>query len=203
MKNEFSIRLISENDTEEVLDIYKPFVLHTIITFEYDAPSYEEFSQRIKTAIAKCPWLVCLYGKKIIGYSYAAIHRQRSAYQWSCESTVYLLPEFHRKGIARILYETLFSILRIQGYVNVYAGISLPNEKSIGFHQSLGFTKIGVYEKIGYKFGGWHDVEWLQFELQEHQNNPHSPKTIQSIINTDKYIQILLSANEKVKKIRV
>ena len=200
MKNEFYIRLITENDADEILEIYKPYVLHTIITFEYDAPSQEEFSLRIKTTIAQYPWLVCLYGNKIIGYSYAGIHRYRSAYQWSCESTVYLLPEFQRKGIARILYETLFSILRIQGYFNVYAGVSLPNEKSVGFHQSLGFTKIGIYEKIGYKFGEWHNVEWLQFQLREHQNNPPSPKTIQSISNSEKLNQILISSNEAVKK---
>jgi len=203
MKDEFSIRLITENDADKVLEIYKPYVLHTIITFEYATPSNEEFLQRIKNIIAQYPWLVCLYGDKVIGYSYAGLHRYRSAYQWSCESTVYLLPEFHRKGIARILYETLFSILRIQGYFNVYAGVSLPNEKSVGFHQSLGFTKIGIYEKIGYKFGEWHDVEWFQFQLREHQNNPPSPKTIQSIVNTDKLNQIFLSANEEAKKIKI
>lgn len=202
MKDEFSIRLITENEAEQVLEIYKPFVLHSSITFEYDVPSREEFSQRIRTTIVKYPWLVCLYGNKITGYSYAGVHRYRSAYQWSCESTVYLLPEFHRKGIARILYETLFSLLRAQGYVNVYAGITLPNEKSVGFHQSIGFKEIGIYEKIGYKFGKWHDVEWFQFQLQEHNYDPSSPKTIQSIANTDHFRQIFISANEAVKKIK-
>ena len=195
MKQEFLIRMITENDADEVLEIYKPFVLNTIITFEYDVPSREEFLQRIKTATAQYPWLVCLNGNKIIGYSYAGVHRYRSAYQWSCESTVYLLPQFHRKGIARILYETLFSLLRIQGYINVYAGVSLPNEKSVGFHRSLGFREIGIYEKIGFKFGKWHDVEWFQFQLQEHNQNPSPPKTIQSIANTEEFRQIFISAS--------
>lgn len=203
MKDEFSIRLITENDADQVLEIYKPFVLHSSITFEYNPPSPEEFLQRIKIAIAQYPWLVCLYGNKIIGYSYAGIHRYRSAYQWSCESTVYLLPEFHRMGIARILYETLFSLLRIHGYFNVYAGVSLPNEKSVGFHQSIGFKEIGIYEKVGYKFGEWHDVEWFQFQLQEHNYNPSSPKTIQSIANTDQFNKIFISANGAVKKINL
>ncbi|HET7118506.1 MAG TPA: GNAT family N-acetyltransferase [Hanamia sp.] len=201
MNHQFSIRLISENDAGEVLEVYKPYVLNTIITFEYEVPAIDEFLQRIKANITDYPWLVCQHGNKIIGYAYAGLHRYRTAYQWSCESSVYLLPEFHRKGIASILYETLFSLLRIQGYINVYAGISLPNEKSVGFHQSYGFKKVGIYKKIGYKFDKWHDVEWFQLQLQKHIDNPPIPKAIQSIVNTDKFIQIFQDANESIRKI--
>ena len=202
MKNQFSIRLISENDANEVLEIYKPYVLHTTVTFEYEMPPMDEFLQRIKVNITDYPWLVCLHGNKIIGYAYAGFHRYRTAYQWSCESTIYLSPEFHRRGIGRILYLTLFSLLRVQGYCNVYAGVSLPNEKSVGLHQSLGFTKIGIYKKIGYKFNKWCDVEWFQFHLQKHIDNPPLPKAIQSIVNTDKFIQILREANQSVQQIK-
>lgn len=201
MNNQFSIRLISENDAHEVLDIYKPFVINTIISFEYEAPSVAEFSQRIKANITDYPWLVCLLGNRIIGYAYGGLHRYRIAYQWSCESSVYLLPEFHHKGIASILYETLFSLLRLQGYINVYAGISLPNEKSVGFHQSFGFKKIGTYKKTGYKFGAWHDVAWFYFHLQKHIDNPPEPKAIPSILNSEIFKQMLGDANKSVKKI--
>lgn len=201
MKNQFSIRLISENDSHEVLNIYKPYVLNTIVSFEYEPPSEDEFLLRIQNNISEYPWLVCLHGHKIIGYSYASKHRYRTAYQWSCESTVYLLTEYHRKGIARILYKTLFSILNIQGYFNVYAGVSLPNEKSVGFHQSVGFRKVGIYEKVGYKFNKWHDVEWFQFQLQKHIVNPTTPKTIQSIMSSEKLIEIFKDANNEVRKI--
>lgn len=202
MNSQFSIRLISENDAPEVLGIYAPFINNTIISFEYEAPSVDEFLQRIQNIILEYPWLVCLHGTKIIGYAYASQHKQRKAYQWSCESTVYIAPEFHNKGIARILYNTLFSILKIQGYFNVYAGVSLPNQKSVGFHQSFGFKKIGIYKKTGYKFGAWHDVAWFYFHLKKHIDNPPEPKTIQAIINTETFRQILGNANKSLKKIK-
>ena len=202
MKNHFSIRLISENDAREVLEIYNPYVLNTIVSFEYEPPSEDEFLLRIQNNISEYPWLVCLYGNKIIGYAYASKHRYRTAYQWSCESTVYLLTEYHRKGIALILYKTLFSILKIQGYFNVYAGVSLPNEKSVGFHQSVGFKKVGIYKKVGYKFNKWHDVEWFQFQLQKHSVNPMTPKTIQSMISSEKLIKIFQNANNEIRKIK-
>lgn len=202
MNNKFSIRLITENDASEALEIYKPYVLHTIITFEYETPSITEFLQRIKANITDYPWLVCLYGNKIIGYAYAGFHRYRTAYQWSCESSVYLLPAFHHKGIGSILYETLFSLLRIQGYINVYAGISLPNEKSVGFHQSFGFKKVGVYKKIGFKFDKWHDVEWFQFHLHDHIDNPPTPRSIPDISNSALFKQIFETANKSAKKIK-
>ncbi|MEJ7739843.1 MAG: N-acetyltransferase family protein [Chitinophagaceae bacterium] len=201
MDNTFSIRLITESDTSEVLEIYKPYVLNTIISFEYDVPALDEYLQRIKTNIAEYPWLVCLQDNKIIGYAYASKHRYRTAYQWSPESTVYLSHEFHRKGIARILYETLFSMLRLQGYFNVYAGISLPNEKSVGFHKSSGFEEIGVFKKIGYKFGNWHDTHWFQLHLSEHISSPPVPKKMNEVVTSAAFQLILKSANERVKSI--
>ncbi|HTB26699.1 MAG TPA: GNAT family N-acetyltransferase, partial [Puia sp.] len=140
MADTFTIRLVTENDAKLVLEIYKPYILDTIITFEYEVPTLEEFIRRIKTVSSEYPWLVCLLGNKIVGYAYAGRHRDRTAYQWSVDAAVYLSPAVHRKGIARILYESLFSILRLQGYYNVYAGISLPNEKSTGFHKAMGFV---------------------------------------------------------------
>ena len=104
MDNKFSIRLITKKDADDVLGIYRPYVLNTIISFEYEAPSLDEFLQRIRTYISEYPWLICLKDEKIVGYAYASKHRDRTAYQWSSDSAVYLSPEFHRKGIARILY---------------------------------------------------------------------------------------------------
>ena len=176
MDNKFTIRLITEADAGEVLEIYKPYVQDTIISFEYEVPALEEFLQRIKSYTSEYPWLVCLLGNKIIGYAYASKHRDRTAYQWSVDSAIYLSPEVHRNGIARILYESLFSILRLQGYFNVYAGISLPNEKSVGFHKAMGFEEIGIYKKTGYKQGRWHNTVWFQLHLAEHLDDPPKPK---------------------------
>ncbi len=203
MNNNYSIRLITESDAQAVLDIYRPYVLHTIISFEYEPPTLEEYIQRIKTNTEDYPWLVCLYENKIIGYAYASRHRSRTAYQWSPESTVYLLPEVHRKGIARILYTTLFDLLKLQGYFNVYAGIGLPNEKSVGFHKALGFEEIGIFKKVGYKLGNWHDTHWFQLSLAEHTLTPPTPKKLAEVATNSAFRDILFKANEKVKTTKI
>ncbi len=200
MNNQFEIRLINESDVTATLEVYKPYVLNTIISFEYKVPALEEYLQRIKTNTSEFPWLVCLQNNIIIGYAYASKHRYRTAYQWSPESTVYMSSEFHRKGVARILYETLFSLLRLQGYFNVYAGVGLPNEKSVGFHKALGFEEIGVFKKVGFKLGNWHDTQWFQLHLSEHINNPPAPKTIHQVVESESFKMILANANERLKK---
>ncbi len=108
MANKFTIRLIEESDAGDVLEIYKPYILDTVITFEYEVPTLEEFTKRIKAVISEYPWLVFLLEDKIAGYAYASKHRDRTAYQWSVDSAVYLSPAVHGKGIARILYEISF-----------------------------------------------------------------------------------------------
>lgn len=202
MKNRFEIRLITENDASAVLEIYRPYVLNSVITFEYEVPSYQEYLERVHNVITEYPWLVCLYDNKIIGFAYASKHRYRTAYQWSPECTVYLAPQAHRKGIARILYETLFSILRLQGYFNVFAGVALPNEKSEGFHKALGFEEIGIFKNIGYKHGNWHDTKWFQLQLSEYINYPPPPHMIDEIAVSETFLTILLSANERVNSIQ-
>jgi L-amino acid N-acyltransferase YncA len=201
MDNRYSIRLITESDANDVLDIYKPYVLNTIISFEYEVPTLDEYLQRIKTNTADYPWLVCLHDNKIIGYAYASKHRYRTAYQWSPESTVYLSPEVHRKGIARILYETLFSLLRLQGHFNVYAGVGLPNDKSVGFHKALGFEEIGIFKKVGYKLGNWHDTHWFQLALTEHTLNPPPPNKLDVVAKSSTFQIILATANERANSI--
>jgi L-amino acid N-acyltransferase YncA len=201
MDNEYSIRLITEQDANEVLEIYRPYVLNTIISFEYEVPTPAEYLQRLRTNTTDYPWLVCLYNNKIIGFAYAGKHRYRTAYQWSPESTVYLSPECHRKGIARILYQTLFSLLRLQGHFNVYAGVGLPNDKSVGFHKALGFEDIGIFKKVGYKLGNWHDTHWFQLHLQEHIIDPPTPKKLNEVQDDMEFNAIIARANERLKDI--
>lgn len=201
MDNTYSIRLITEEDASEVLEIYKPYVLNTIITFEYEVPTLAEYLQRIRTNTEEYPWLVCECNNKIVGYAYASKHRYRTAYQWSPESTIYLSPEVHGKGIARILYETLFALLRLQGYFNVYAGVALPNDKSVGFHRSVGFEEIGIFKKVGYKLGNWHDTHWFQLHLTEHVLNPATPKKIAEVENDAAFREVISKANEKLENL--
>lgn len=199
MQKQFEIRLIKETDIIAVWDIYNHYVEHTIITFEYEKPSLEEYTRRVNENTEKYPWLVCLYEKEVIGFAYGSTHRYRTAYQWSPESTIYLHPDYHTKGIGRILYKTLFSLLTLQGYYNVFAGVALPNEKSVGFHRALGFEEIGVFKKIGYKHGNWHDTHWFQLTLNNHQSNPTMTKKVEEIISTKEFSSIINSANNNLK----
>lgn len=169
------IRIATKDDAAAMLEIYAPFILNSGITQETDVPSLEEFQKRIISTLEERPWLVCEIDKQIAGYAYAGKHRDRKGYQWCTETSVYIHENFHRHGVANALYNSLFEILKLQGYVNAYAVITLPNEKSISFHKKFGFEYLTTYPKIGYKLGQWHDVGWMQYEINPHKNDPADP----------------------------
>lgn len=170
-----NIRFATPADAPSILAIYGPYVMNSAITFEYEVPTVAEFAGRIQTIQQQLPYLVAESDGQLLGYAYASKHRDRTAYQWSVETSVYIHPDGHRQGIARQLYTTLLALLRRQGYYNAYAGITLPNQKSEAFHQSMGFELIGIYTNIGYKMGAWHSVAWFQLVLQPYQANPTVP----------------------------
>jgi L-amino acid N-acyltransferase YncA len=170
------IRPVQMQDAKAVLSIYKPYIESSATTFETTVPPVEEFAARIKTYTEKYPWLVAVDEGEVIGYAYASRHRDREAYQWCVESSVYVLEEYHHTGIAKELYVKLFDILQRSGYVNVYAGVTLPNPKSYTFHTKMGFEPIGVYKNIGYKSGKWHDVAWLVKTINPHTDDPSAPQ---------------------------
>lgn len=198
MENKREIRLIKSADAASVLAIYEPYIKDTSITFEYDVPSLAEFLERIETISVEYPWLVYVENDVILGYAYGCKHRYRTAYQWSVESAIYVSENTHRKGIARHLYETLFAILRLQGFVNVYAGVAIPNEKSEKFHRALGFEELGIFKKIGYKLDKWHDVAWFQLALQAHILTPPPPKNMLELEGRNALENIIKTANEKL-----
>lgn len=170
-----SIRLATENDAGAILDIYAPIIRDTVTSFEYEVPTKANIRGRIAKVLADLPWLVCEHDGQVSGYAYAGKHRERTAYQWSTDVSVYIHADFRRQGIGRALYTALFDILRLQGYFNAYAGVTLPNPGSVGLHESFGFEPVGIYQKVGFKKGGWHDVGWWQLELQPRSTNPASP----------------------------
>ncbi len=200
MNKRLEIRLIELSDAPSTLEIYKPYVLNTIISFEYEVPGLDEWVKRIEEFTQDFPWLVASHNDKIIGYAYASKHRHRTAYQWSCESAIYLATEAHGNGVGRMLYETLFGLLQLQGYYNMYAGISLPNEKSVEFHKALQFEEIGVFKKIGFKHGNWHDTVWFQRALNAHNSNPVLPKKLSEVRQTSDFQAILFSANDTLNR---
>ncbi len=201
MSNKFTIRQITESDTNEVLEVFKPYVINTAITLEYDVPTTEEFLHRIKTNTVDYPWLICLYNNKIVGYAYASKRGNREGLKWSTESTIYFAGNFHGKGLGRVLYDALFNVLQLQGYFNVYAGVILPNEKSEALHKALGFSEVGGFSKVGYKLGKWRDCKWFQLHLSKHIVNPAKPKTLQEVKDSEAFKAIIATANSRSRNI--
>ncbi len=173
-----TIRFATPADAAALLRIYAPYVRNTTISFEYQVPSVDEFAERIQTIQQQLPYLVAEADGRVLGYAYAGRHRDRMAYQWSVDTSVYVHPDGHGRGIARHLYTRLFDLLRQQGYYNAYAGVTLPNLPSENFHRAMGFAHIGTYPQVGYKMGAWHDVAWFRLTLQPHELSPSPPLLI-------------------------
>jgi L-amino acid N-acyltransferase YncA len=176
------LRIASSDDAPAVAGIYGPIVASSPISFEIDPPDEAEMRRRIEETLAVYPWLVCELEQQVVGYAYAGAHGSRAGYQWSVNTSVYVHPAFHRRGVGRQLYFTLFDFLVAQGFVNAYAGITLPNAGSVGLHESTGFQPVGVYRHSGYKDGRWYDVGWWQRPLQPLPSVPHAPRTIDDVL---------------------
>ncbi len=178
------IRLATAQDATQIRAIYAPIVTYTNFSFELTPPTVSELRQRMSKTLERMPWLSCDLDGVVAGYAYATPHRVRVAYQWSVEVVVYVHEQHRQRGVARALYRSLFALLRLQGYYNAFAGITLPNEPGARLHQSLGFQPVGVYRAVAYKRGAWHDVEWYQLVLQEHANNPPVPTVLPRLVDT-------------------
>ncbi len=156
------IRMARPGDGAGIQAIYAPVVAETATSFEYDVPDAAEMGRRVASRWPAHPWLVAAEGERVLGYAYAGGFKDRAAYAWSTEVSVYIHPDARRRGVGRALYRALFALLRRQGYRRAYAGVTLPNAASIGLHEGVGFVPVGRYERVGWKFGAWHDVGWWQ-----------------------------------------
>jgi L-amino acid N-acyltransferase YncA len=169
------IRLANPTDAVVMLAIYAPYIRNTSITFETGVPKVADFANRIRSYLDSWPWLVYEKDGQVVGYAYASRYRERVAYQWSVECSVYIHEDHLRSGIGRTLYTALFSILKAQGFITVYAVINLPNDRSVAFHESMGFKYFATFEKVGYKLGNWKDVGWWQLQLNDYTAEPAAP----------------------------
>lgn len=161
------IRTATPDDAAAVQAIYAPVVRDTAISFETEPPSVDEMRERIRTTLQRFPWLVALDDAgQVCGYVYAGRYAERAAYRWSVTVTVYVRADQRGRSVGRALYLELLAQLKGLGYAMAYGGITLPNEGSVGLHEAVGFTRVGVYRNAGYKLGRWHDVGWWQCELQ-------------------------------------
>jgi L-amino acid N-acyltransferase YncA len=145
--------------------LYAPYVRDTAISFEEQPPGADEMGRRIVAAQAHSAWLVAEDDGRVVGYAYAGPFSGRAAYRWSCEVSVYLELGRRRSGAGRALYEALLERLTGLGFCVAAAGMTLPNAASEGFHRAMGFEPVGVYRRIGFKHGRWHDVAWMQRRL--------------------------------------
>lgn len=170
--SELIIREASLKDASRILEIYKPYITDTTITFEYEVPSLSEFEARIQRIQERFPYLVCELDGEIVGYAYADTYMIRAAYDWCAELSVYVDRDRRGAGVGRALYEALFRLLKEMHIINLYAVITEENDKSVAFHKKLGFETFAVYKNSGYKHGKWLDVIWMELCLSEHKENP-------------------------------
>jgi phosphinothricin acetyltransferase len=175
------IRMAAAEDAGQIQAIYAPVVSETVISFELEPPSMEDMRGRIINITRQYPWLVCAFEGEVIGYAYASMHRERLAYQWSVDTTVYVNAGYQRQGVGRAVYTALLGVLPLQGYYNAYAGITLPNPGSVGLHEAMGFRPVGVYRQVGFKQGRWHDVGWWGYDLQEHKTPAGLPLPLSEV----------------------
>lgn len=162
-------------DAAGCLVVYAPFADASPASFEERAPTLEEFERRIERIGRTHAFLVVEESGVIAGFAYAGPHRERAAYRWATESSVYLAEGFRGRGLGRTIYEVLLGLLEHQGYRRVLAGITVPNQASVALHLALGFERIGVQRRIGWKAGAWRDVMWLERPLGPETEDPEQP----------------------------
>jgi phosphinothricin acetyltransferase len=160
-----TVRDAAPEDAAACAAIYAPYVRDTAISFEEEPPDAAEMARRMAACEARHAWLVLEDERRVVGFAYGSTHRERAAYRWTCEVSVYLEPGRRRTGAGRALYDVLLARLTARGYRLAVAGMTLPNEASAGLHRALGFEPAGTYRRVGYKHGAWHDVAWVQRPL--------------------------------------
>ena len=176
MTDELTVRLADpERDAEAIASIYRPAVEETAASFEEVAPDAAEMARRVRQTLTRTPWLVAEDHGRVIGYAYASPHHERASYRWSVDVSAYVDPDWHRRGVGRTLYGVLLPMLLSHRFVNVYAGIVLPNPASVALHESIGMRRIGVYERVGYKLGAWLDVAWFGMRIADPALPPEEP----------------------------
>lgn len=166
------IREARTTDVTALLAIYRPYVVETTITFEYQVPTEKEFSQRMEHTLTRYPYLVAEVAGTVMGYAYASVYKPREAYDWSCEVTVYVKQDEKARGVGSALYQRLEELLTKQGICTLVACITAGNAASIAFHEKWGYLEVARFEQLGYKFGAWQDVLWFQKQLQPLPKSP-------------------------------
>lgn len=180
IQNTYTIRPAKAADAAALLEIYAPYVKQTAVTFEYEVPSVEEFAQRIEAISSFYPYLVCEADGVILGYAYAQRHKERAAYQWNAELSIYIAQDVCQKGIGTALYGALIELLLLQGVQNFYGCVTMPNEASDALHRKMGFSPCSIWHHAGYKLGKWHDIAWYEMNISITET-PHALRSIRDV----------------------
>jgi len=178
------IRAATPDDAARIAAIYAPFVIGGTVSFEIEPPDARTMRTRMAASDGLYPWLVVTNGGAdggVVGYAYATKFRDRPAYKYVVETSIYIAGDQQRGGVGRLLYEALIDTLRAQGFTQAIAAITLPNDASISLHESVGFRRAGVYREVGYKQGRWIDVGFWQCELNDSKVPPVEPKPFSEV----------------------
>jgi len=174
-----NIEKVKIEDAKELLAIYAPYVEKTAVSFEYDVPSILEFEERIIKISSKFPYIKAVENGEIIGYAYANTFKPRKAYDFSVETTIYIKKDNRKSGVGKALYSALEDSLKKMGIQSMNACITYPNVSdeysstdSFVFHSKIGFSVVGRFTEIGYKFGKWYDMIWMQKSIGDRKNIP-------------------------------
>ena len=188
------IRVARPEDGEALAALYAPYARDTAITFEYEVPDAEEFTARIRRTLARYPFLVAEREGKPVGFVYASPFKNRAAYDWAVETSIYVAKDAHGEGIGRRLYEALEGALKPMGITNLYACIAYTetpdphlNNASVYFHEKMGYRMVGRFTRCGYKFEHWYDMVWMEKMLGEHPVpaepvRPFDPTAFQPVV---------------------
>lgn len=179
-----AIRAAQPDDAAAIAAIYAPYVLGGTVSFETDAPDARQMRARMAAGNGLYPWMVATNGEPeggVMAYAYAGPFRDRPAYRYVVETSIYVAGPLQRQGAGRLLYEALIDTLRAQGFTQAIAAISLPNDGSIGLHESVGFRRAGVYREVGFKHGQWVDVGFWQCELNDSATPPVEPRAFTKV----------------------
>lgn len=175
---DIKLRVVKPEYADELLKIYSYYVKNTAISFEYDVPTVEEFTERINNITINYPYIAATLNNKIVGYAYAGVFKNRKAYSWSVETTVYVDKDNKQNGIGRILYTALEKCLKKQGILNLNACIAVPcqndehlTDGSRVFHGKMGYNQVALFHDSGYKFNKWYDMIWMEKIIGEHKSN--------------------------------
>lgn len=173
MTKDYILRIAIPEDAKSILEIYSPVVMNTPTSFEEVPPTVQEMTLRIENILASHSWIVAEdQNKKIMGYAYAGPHQERATYRWSVNVSAYIREGYRGFGLGKELYSRLFEILKSQNYCRAFAGITLPNDASVGLHEKIGFKHLGTFHKVGFKMGKWHNVGWWELSFQNEDSLP-------------------------------